>query len=85
MFLVDDIIFTRTLSAVALIEELDHDSDLLAVCLRLGLTTGFVLRWDLIDWLIDAIEFLFIAGGAITGVVGLIKLMSGRGREATSV
>jgi hypothetical protein len=49
------------------------------------LATGFVLRWDLIDWLIDAIGFLFIAGGAITGVVGLIKLMSGRGREATSV
>ena len=47
------------------------------------LATGFVLRWDLIDWLIDAIGFLFIAGGAITGVVGLIKLM--RGREATSV
>jgi hypothetical protein len=49
------------------------------------LTTGFVLRWDLIDWLIDAVGFLFIAGGAITGVVGLIKLMGGRGREATSV
>ena len=49
------------------------------------LVTGLVLRWDLIDWLIDAIGFLFIAGGAITGVVGLIKLMGGRGREATSV
>lgn len=49
------------------------------------LITGFVLRWDLIDWLIDAIGFLFIAGGAIIGVVGLIKLMGGRGRETTSV
>ena len=49
------------------------------------LATGFVLRWDLIDWLIDAIGFLFIAGRAITGVVGLIKLMGGRGRQATSV
>ena len=49
------------------------------------LVTGFVLRWDLIDWLIDAIGFLFIAGGVITGVVGLIKLMGGRGRQATSV
>ena len=49
------------------------------------LITGFVLRWDLIDWLIDAIGFLFIVGGAITGVVGLIKLMGGRGRETTSV
>ena len=48
--------------------------------------TGLILRWDLVDWLIDAVGFLFIAGGLITGVVGLLKLlMSGRGREATSV
>ena len=49
------------------------------------LATGFVLRWGLIDWLIDAIGFLFIAGGATTGVVGLIKLIGGQGREPTTV
>ena len=49
------------------------------------LATGFVLRWELIDWLIDAVGLMFMAGGAITGVVGLIKLMSGRGRQATSI
>ena len=48
--------------------------------------TGMVLRWELVDWLIDAVGFLFIAGGLITGVVGLLKLLiGGRGREATSV
>jgi TM2 domain-containing membrane protein YozV len=48
--------------------------------------TGLVLRMDLIDWLIDAIGFMFLAAGVITGVVGLLKLvMGGRGREATSV
>ncbi len=48
------------------------------------LATGLVLRWDLIDWLIDVVGLAFIAGGAITGIVGLIKLMGGRGRQATS-
>ena len=50
------------------------------------IATGLVLRLDLIDWLIDAIGFTFLAAGAITGVVGLLKLvMGGRGRQATSV
>ena len=50
------------------------------------IVTGLVLRWDLVDWLIDAVGFLFIAGGLITGVVGSLKLLIGRrGREATSV
>ena len=49
------------------------------------LATGLFLRWDLVDWLIDAVGFLFIAAGLITGVVGLIKLITGRrGGEATT-
>ena len=48
--------------------------------------TGLVLRLDLIDWLIDAIGFMFLAAGAITGVVGVLRLvLGGRGRQATSV
>ena len=51
----------------------------------LMLATGLVLRWDLVDWLIDAVGFLFIAGGVVTGVIGLLRLaMGARGREATS-
>ena len=50
------------------------------------IATGLVLRLDLIDWLIDAIGFTFLAAGAIAGVVGLLKLVTGgRGRQATSV
>ncbi|HJO83750.1 MAG: hypothetical protein QGG34_15710 [SAR202 cluster bacterium] len=41
------------------------------------LVTGLVLRMDLIDWLIDAIGFIFIAGGSIAGGLGLIKLFTG--------
>ena len=52
----------------------------------LMLATGLVLRWDLVDWLIDAVGFVFIAGGLITGVVGLVKLLTGRrASEATSI
>ena len=47
--------------------------------------TGLVLRMDLIDWLIDALGFMFLAAGAVTGVVGLLKLLTGgRGSQATS-
>ena len=50
------------------------------------LATGFVLCLDLVDWLINAIEFLFIAGGLLAGVIGVLKLLTSRGgRRATSV
>ena len=39
---------------------------------------GLVLRWELIDWLIDAVGFMFIAGGVVVGVVGLISMLSSR-------
>ena len=42
------------------------------------LATGLVLRSDLVDWLMDAVGFVFIAGGLTIGVVGLLKLLMGR-------
>ncbi len=46
---------------------------------------GSILRWELIDWLIDLIGFLFIGGGVVVGVVALFRLLSGRGSsEAAS-
>ena len=46
---------------------------------------GSVLRWELIDWLIDLVGFMFIAGGVVVGVVAVVKLLTGRGSsEATS-
>ena len=42
------------------------------------LVIGLVLRWELIDWLIDAVGFMFIAGGVVVGVVGLISMLSSR-------
>ena len=39
------------------------------------LVVGLVLRWDLIDWLIDAVGFLFLLGGAGVGIAGIVKLL----------
>ena len=44
---------------------------------------GIILRWDLIDWLINATGLVLIVIGAIVGIIGLIQMFSG-GRERSS-
>ena len=44
---------------------------------------GVILRWDLIDWLIDATGLLLIVMGAIAGIIGLIQMFSGRGQRSS--
>ena len=48
------------------------------------LAIGLVLRWELIDWLIDAVGFMFIAGGVVVGIVGLISILSNRKRSPSA-
>jgi len=43
---------------------------------------GVILRWDLIDWLIDATGLLLIVMGAIAGIIGLIQMFSGGGERS---
>ena len=44
---------------------------------------GAVLRWDLIDWLIDATGFVLIVVGIVIGIVGLFQMLTGgRGRSS---
>ena len=38
---------------------------------------GVILRWDLIDWLIDATGFVLIVIGAIAGIIGLVQMFTG--------
>ena len=40
---------------------------------------GVLLRWDLVDWIIDTAGLLLIVVGAVVGIIGLIKLFSGGG------
>ena len=42
---------------------------------------GAILRWDLIDWIIDAAGFLLILLGIVLGIVGLVRLISGGARR----
>ena len=44
---------------------------------------GIILRWDLIDWLIDATGFVLILIGAIAGIIGLIQMFSGGGQRSS--
>ncbi len=39
---------------------------------------GLLLRWDLVDWLIDAVGAVFIVAGIATGALAMVKVMSAR-------
>ena len=41
---------------------------------------GWLIGSSLIEWLLDVIGFVIIAGGVIVGVYGLVKMFSGGGR-----
>ena len=43
---------------------------------------GVILRWDLIDGIIDATGFMLIVIGAIIGIIGLIQMFSGGGKKS---
>ncbi len=39
---------------------------------------GLLLRWDLVDWLIDAAGAVFIVAGITAGAFAVVKSMSAR-------
>ena len=43
------------------------------------IVAGLLLRLDLVDWLIDAVGLVLLIAGLGLGIVGVVKLMSGRG------
>jgi hypothetical protein len=45
---------------------------------------GFLIQSDLLEWLLDLIGIVLIVGGAIVGIIGLIKLFSGGGNGGGS-
>ena len=40
---------------------------------------GFLIQSPFLEWLLDLIGIVLIVGGAIVGIIGLIKLFSGGG------
>lgn len=45
---------------------------------------GVILRWDLIDWIIDVTGLLLIVLGAVLLVISLVSLVVGGGRRRAS-
>ena len=43
------------------------------------IVAGLLLRLNLVDWLIDAVGLVLLIAGLGLGIVGVVKLMSGRG------
>ena len=42
---------------------------------------GIILVAGLLDWLLDVIGFILLAGGLVLGVIGLVQMLSGRGSD----
>ena len=38
---------------------------------------GAILRWDLIDWLINTTGLILILIGIVLGIIGFVQMMSG--------
>ena len=57
-------------------------SSLIAVAVVL-LLAGLFLRWDLVDWLIDAVGTVFIVAGILAGLLGVFRAV-GRNRSHAS-
>ena len=44
---------------------------------------GALLQSNLVEWLLDVMGLIIIVGGVVIGVVGLIKVFSGKGSESS--
>ncbi len=42
---------------------------------------GWLVQSNLIEWLLDVAGVLIIIGGAVVGVIGIVKMFTGRGRS----
>ena len=44
---------------------------------------GALLESNLVEWLLDVMGLIIIVGGVVIGVVGLIKVFSGKGSDSS--
>ena len=44
---------------------------------------GFLVKSGLVEWLLDIIGIVIIIGGAVVGIVGLIRLFGGGGSSSS--
>ena len=53
---------------------------LMAVAL---ITAGLLLRWDLVDWIIDSVGAILVLGGVAAGVLAIVKSPSARSHQTS--
>lgn len=46
--------------------------------------TGWLIQSDLLTWLLNLIGWIFIIGGVVVGIVGLIGMFTGGGKSQAS-
>jgi hypothetical protein len=59
-------------------------SSLIAVAIVM-VVAGLLLRWDLVDWLIDAVGAVFIVAGIAAGAFAVVRAMSARKSDQPSL
>ena len=47
------------------------------------IAAGLLLRWDLVDWIIDLVGAMLLLGGVATGVLAIVKSLSSRNHQTS--
>ena len=47
------------------------------------IAAGLLLRWDLVDWIIDLVGAMLLLGGVATGVLAIVKSLSSRSHQTS--
>ena len=47
------------------------------------IAAGMLLRWDLVDWIIDLVGAILILSGGAAGVLAIVKSLSARNRQTS--
>jgi uncharacterized membrane protein YtjA (UPF0391 family) len=47
------------------------------------IAAGLLLRWDLVDWIIDLVGAVLLLGGVATGVLAIVKSLSARNQQTS--
>ena len=47
------------------------------------IAAGLLLRWDLVDWVIDAVGAILVLSGIVVGVLARVKSLSARNQQTS--
>jgi|DeeseametaMP0747_FD_contig_91_258971_length_293_multi_2_in_0_out_0_1 uncharacterized membrane protein YtjA (UPF0391 family) len=47
------------------------------------IAAGLLLRWDLVDWIIDLVGAILVLSGVAAGVLAIVKSLSSRNHQTS--